>query len=57
MTYAFFPTVGGGDGFLDRLDAAAGQPGVSPVVRQTVRDLDDRRRRREAARDASPAGR
>jgi aminopeptidase N len=56
MTYAFFPAVGGEDGFLDRLDAAAGQDGVSPVVRQTVRDLEDRRRRREAARDASPAG-
>jgi aminopeptidase N len=50
LSFSFYPHVGGEDGFLDRLDAAAGGEGVSPVVRQTVRDLDDRRRRRDAAR-------
>ncbi len=50
MSFSFYPMVGGGEGFLDRLDAAAGDDGVSPVVRQTVRDLGDRRRRWEAAR-------
>jgi aminopeptidase N len=47
---AFYPAVGGGDDFVDRLDAAAGGDDVSPIVRQTVRELNDRRRRREAAR-------
>jgi aminopeptidase N len=46
----FYPGVGGEDGFLDRLGAAAGDDGVSPLVRQTVRELNDRRRRRETAR-------
>ena len=55
MTNAFHPTVGGGEGFLDRFDEAAGATGVSPVVRHGVRDLNDRRRRREAVRDATPA--
>jgi aminopeptidase N len=52
--YALFPVVGGDDGFLSRLDAAAQSPGVSPVVRQAVRDFADRRRRRDSAR--MPAG-
>jgi aminopeptidase N len=46
----FYPVVGGGEGYLDRLDAAAGADGVSPLVSSTVRDLSDRRRRRDAAR-------
>jgi aminopeptidase N len=46
----FYPAVGGEDDFLDRLGIAAGADGVSPTVRQTVRELNDRRRRREAAR-------
>jgi aminopeptidase N len=50
MTFSFYPMVGGAEGFLDRLDVAAGVDGVSPVVRQTVRDLSGRRRRWEAAR-------
>jgi aminopeptidase N len=50
LTFSFYPTVGGDEGFLDRLDLAAGDVGVSPVVRQTVRDLNDRRRRWDAAR-------
>jgi len=53
LSFSFYPNVGGEDGFLDRLDAAAGGDGVSPVVRQTVRDLDDRRRRRDAARSGA----
>ena len=53
MTFSFYPAVGGGEGYLDRLDDAAGDDGVSPVVRQTVRDLNDRRRRWEAARHAA----
>ena len=47
---AFYPAVGGGKGFLDRLSDAAGDDGVSPVVRQKVRERNDRRRRRELAR-------
>ena len=50
LSGAFYPAVGGGDGFLDRLESAAGADEVSPLVRQTVRELNDRRRRREAAR-------
>ena len=50
LSGAFYPAVGGEDGFVDRLEAAAGDDGVSPLVRQTVRELNDRRRRREAAR-------
>ena len=50
LSAAFYPAVGGEDGFVDRLEAAAGDDGVSPLVRQTVRELNDRRRRREAAR-------
>ena len=47
---AFYPAVGGEKGFLDRLSDAAGDDGVSPVVRQKVRERNDRRRRREIAR-------
>jgi aminopeptidase N len=50
LTFAFYPSVGGEDGFVDRLDEAAGGDGVSPVVRETVRDINERRRRRDAAR-------
>jgi aminopeptidase N len=50
LAAAFYPAVGGEGGFVDRLEAAAGGDGVSPLVRQTVRELNDRRRRREAAR-------
>ena len=46
----FYPAVGGEKGFLDRLSDAAGDDGVSPVVRQKVRERNDRRRRREIAR-------
>jgi aminopeptidase N len=53
MTYSFYPTVGGDDSYLDRFDEAAGRDDVAPVVRQTVRDLNDRRRRREAVRDST----
>ena len=52
MSHAFYPTVGGDDSYLDRFDDAAGADDVAPVVRQTVRELNDRRRRREAVRDA-----
>jgi len=50
LTRAFYPAVGGEADYLDRLDAATGADGVSPVVRNTVREFDDRRRRRDAAR-------
>jgi aminopeptidase N len=50
MSRGFYPAVGGEDHFLDRLSTAAGQDSVSPIVRQNVRELNDRRRRREAAR-------
>ena len=50
LSRGFYPAVGGEDQFLDRLGAAAGDDGVSPIVRQNVRELNDRRRRREAAR-------
>jgi aminopeptidase N len=46
----FYPVVGGEADYVDRLDAAAGADGVSPLVRNTVREFDDRRRRRDAAR-------
>ncbi len=46
----FYPATGGGDGFVDRLVAATESEEVSPLVRRTVRELTDRRRRREAAR-------
>jgi aminopeptidase N len=49
LTGAFYPSVGGGPDFVDRLDAAAGADDVSPIVRHTVRELNDKRRRREAA--------
>ena len=52
LTSAFYPMIGGGADYLDRFDAAAGDDGVSPIVRQTVRDLNDRRRRRDASREA-----
>ncbi len=47
LSYAFFPSAGGGDGYLDRLEAAAARDDVSPIVRQSVRDASDRRRRRD----------
>ena len=50
LSAAFYPAVGGEDGFVDRLEEAAAGDGVSPLVSQTVRELNDRRRRREAAR-------
>ncbi|MBD3925057.1 aminopeptidase N [Nocardioides cavernae] len=52
MSRGFYPAVGGEDDFRDRLGTAAGQDGVSPVVRHNVRELNDRRRRRESARRA-----
>ena len=50
LSRGFYPAVGGEDHFLDRLGVAAGDDGVSPIVRQNVRELNDRRHRREAAR-------
>jgi aminopeptidase N len=50
LSRGFYPAVGGEDHFLDRLGVAAGDDGVSPIVRQNVRELNDRRRRRETAR-------
>ena len=50
MSRGFYPSVGGEDDFLDRLDSAAGQDDVGPIVRQGVRELNDKRGRREAAR-------
>jgi hypothetical protein len=50
LSRGFYPAVGGEDHFLDRLGVAAGDDDVSPIVRQNVRELNDRRRRREAAR-------
>ena len=53
LSFAFYPNAGGEDGFLQRLEAAAHGDGVSPVVRQSVRDLNDRRRRQDAAQDGA----
>ena len=50
LSRGFYPAVGGGDDFLERLGTAAGHDSVSPLVRHNVRELNDRRRRREAAR-------
>jgi len=50
LSGGFYPAVGGNDGFVERLDEAAGEDRVSPLVRRTVRQLNERRRRREAAR-------
>ncbi|MBO0844700.1 MAG: aminopeptidase N, partial [Nocardioides sp.] len=50
MSRSFYPAVGGGADFVDRLCAAAGADGVSPTVRNRVLELSDQRRRREAAR-------
>ncbi|HEX3222516.1 MAG TPA: aminopeptidase N [Nocardioides sp.] len=50
MAYAFYPAVGGDDRYLVRLADATGADGVSPLVRQAVRDFTDRRRRRDDAR-------
>jgi aminopeptidase N len=50
LARGFYPVVGGEEGYLDRLLSASGAPGVTPVVRQSVRELSDFRRRREAAR-------
>jgi len=50
LSRGFYPAVGGEDDFVDRLGIAAGDDGVSPIVRQNVRELNDRRHRREAAR-------
>jgi aminopeptidase N len=52
LTRAFFPAVGGREGFLDRLATAAGDDRVSPIIRKRLSELSDRRRRREAARGA-----
>ncbi len=46
----FYPQVGGGEGYVDRLEEAAAGDGVSPLVRARVRERGDERRRREAAR-------
>jgi aminopeptidase N len=53
LCHAFFPAVGGDADYLASLDEAANGEGVSPVVRQTVRDLVDRRRRRDSSRGAA----
>ena len=50
LSRGFYPAVGGGGDFLERLGVAAGGDRVIPLVRQSVRELNDRRRRREAAR-------
>jgi aminopeptidase N len=50
LSGGFYPAVAGEDGFLERLGDASRGDGVSPVVGQTVRELNDRRRRRDAAR-------
>jgi aminopeptidase N len=55
LSYNFYPSAGGADGFLDRLEAAASAGDVSPVVRQSVRDAGDRRRRRDTSRNATAA--
>ena len=52
LSGGFYPAVGGDDGFVERLEQAAEGDEVSPLVRQSVRTLNDRRRRREAARRA-----
>jgi len=52
LSGGFYPAVGGDDGFVERLEEAAEGDEVSPLVRQSVRTLNDRRRRREAARRA-----
>jgi len=56
LSYSFFPSAGGEPGFLDRLEVAAASDDVSPVVRQTVRDAGDRRRRRDTSRAAATEG-
>ena len=53
LSYSFFPSAGGEPGYLDRLEVAAASDDVSPVVRQTVRDANDRRRRRDTSRAAA----
>ena len=50
MCRGFYPAVGGEENFLLRLGNAANGEHVSPIVRQNVKELNDRRRRREAAR-------
>jgi aminopeptidase N len=50
LSGGFYPTVGGEGDFLERLGVAAGDEGVIPLVRQTVLERNDRRRRRDAAR-------
>jgi aminopeptidase N len=49
LSSGFYPLVGGDDGFVERLEEAAGKDDVTPLVRQTVRELNERRRRRQAA--------
>jgi len=56
MSRGFYPDAGGQDNFLDRLGTAAGQDSVAPIVRQNVRERNDRRRRREAARTHRRSG-
>ncbi|MEO5851525.1 MAG: aminopeptidase N [Nocardioides sp.] len=50
LSRGFYPAVGGGRGLVTRLDEAAGRDNVTPLVRQSVRELNERRLRREAAR-------
>ncbi len=50
LSGGFYPMVGGEDGFLVRLGDAAGDDGVIPLVRQKVRERNDRRRRSDLAR-------
>jgi aminopeptidase N len=50
LSRGFYPTVGGGEDFPDRLTDAAKGDGVSPLVRKSMIEFGDRRRRREASR-------
>jgi aminopeptidase N len=50
MSRSFYPAVGGEADFVDRLGAATDGDDVSQTVRNRVRELNDQRRRREAAR-------
>jgi aminopeptidase N len=49
----FYPQVGGGPDYLERLDLAAGAGDVSPLVRQSVREHNDRRQRHDSSRFGS----
>jgi aminopeptidase N len=50
LSSAFFPTVGGHEGLLDRIEIAAAGDDVAPIIRKRMRERSDQRRRREAAR-------